>query len=838
MKPKSKIILSLLLAICLVTGLLPTTVFAENNDKAIQLGTSALNENVNTESAATVFFGKNDTDNAGSWHVIGYDGNGVVSTAGNITLLATVNMGLLPFNLNNTSSNYAGSNLKTAVDNLAGKLTTEETAAVIPRTLESGSYIGINTDCVEGSPVDNAVFWPLSPKEANSLNANIRKLDKQDLNWEMYFWWLRSPGSNDFNRYHAAAVRCNGVIIHAGHIVTEQYGVRPAFNLNLDSVLFTSAAEGGKSSHDIGANALKAVNDCTGNDWKLTLRDEGRQFDAAVTKVDSTTMTITYSGATLGENEYISAIVKGNDDTIKYYGRIAQPVASDGEAGIDLSGVKMESDDKLFVFSEQYNGDKATDYASNLIEIPINNKNSYNVSATLTNMNFSGKSYAKTGEDYDATLSATQGYVLPKSIEVKVGGTALTTGDSTYTYDATTGTVTISSSAVTGDIEIFAVGALPQETTPEASFTATGKDSGTLTEVDTSMKYSLDDGTTWVNITSTTMDITGVTANKDIKVYKPGNGTTTSDSETQIIDVTQAAMPAGISKTDCTTAAQNDGAITNVDNTMEYRLSTGSEWMEITGTEVTGLANGTYDVRVKANGTVLASAVATVTIDAHICAAQDDWQHDANKHWKICACGEKIGKAATHTGGTSTCAEKAVCDVCGEEYGENNASNHTNLVKTKAKPATHMTEGNREYWYCNGCHKYFSNEVGTQEIALEATVLPKLTEHTADETGWHFNETNHWNTCECGEKLNETAHTFEWVTDKKATADESGSKHEECTVCRYAKAAVKIPATGNNTQLPKTGDNSNMTLWITIMLVVGTALIGTVLYRCKKKYSR
>lgn len=89
-------------------------------------------------------------------------------------------------------------------------------------------------------------------------------------------------------------------------------------------------------------------------------------------------------------------------------------------------------------------------------------------------------------------------------------------------------------------------------------------------------------------------------------------------------------------------------------------------------------------------------------------------------------------------GGTATCTEKAVCESCGEEYGEIDVSNHTNLVKTEAKQATYMAVGNIENRYCDG-------------------------------SGWRSNETGHWNTCECGGKLNETAHTFEWVIDKEAT---------------------------------------------------------------------
>ena len=78
-------------------------------------------------------------------------------------------------------------------------------------------------------------------------------------------------------------------------------------------------------------------------------------------------------------------------------------------------------------------------------------------------------------------------------------------------------------------------------------------------------------------------------------------------------------------------------------------------------------------------------------------------------------------------------------------------------------------------------------------------MIPKLAEHTPDSTGWHSDDNNHWNTCACGAKLNEAAHTFEWVIDKEATETEAGSKHEECTVCGYAKAAVEIPATGTTT---------------------------------------
>ena len=219
-----------------------------------------------------------------------------------------------------------------------------------------------------------------------------------------------------------------------------------------------------------------------------------------------------------------------------------------------------------------------------------------------------------------------------------------------------------------------------------------------------------------------------------------------------------------------------------------------------------------------------------------------DWEPDEDgTHSRTCTvCGDT--QNGNCSGGEATCTDKAECEVCGKEYGDVDPTNHTNLVKTEAKPATHMTEGNIEYWYCDGCEKYFSDEAGTKEIDLADTVIPKLTEHTADGTGWHSDKTGHWNTCECGEKLNEAAHTFEWIIDKEATAAETGSKHEKCTVCGYEKTAVEIPATGTpsdtDTSSPQTGDDSNIVLWIAVMLAAGAVLTGTALYSRKKKYSK
>ena len=105
------------------------------------------------------------------------------------------------------------------------------------------------------------------------------------------------------------------------------------------------------------------------------------------------------------------------------------------------------------------------------------------------------------------------------------------------------------------------------------------------------------------------------------------------------------------------------------------------------------------------------------------------------------------------------------------------------MDRIDVKEPTHLEDGNIECWYCAYCQKYYKGAAGANELRLEEIIIPKLKDHTADGTGWHSDETNHWNTCACGEKLNAAAHTFAWITDKEATATENGSKHEECTVC-------------------------------------------------------
>ena len=382
-----KRILSILLTLCMMLCLTPISVFAEEvgseGSAAIQLGADAisvLSKNVNTATAPTVYFGQNHDNNPAAWRVIGYDGSGVASSHGDITMLAANNMGLSKFGASNA---YADSALKEAIDALADKLTAKETDAVEKRTLASGNYDGENTDGVAGPAVSNAVFWPLSSKEANAVNNDLRVVDPEHPGWASSYWWLRSPDEDDSTAYVAGR---GEVRYYGGYSTSKEFGVRPAFDLNLDSVLFASAAVGGKPD-----GGLQPVSpNYTGNEWKLTLYDSKRNnFSRTTWEVSASTkggtVEISYTDAKTGANEYISALIFDDVGNVIYYGRSnASLTEKDGTAQLTIPAGFAEGTYTLEVFNEQYNGDRKTDLASGLADVTLTVEKRVDEQFTLT----------------------------------------------------------------------------------------------------------------------------------------------------------------------------------------------------------------------------------------------------------------------------------------------------------------------------------------------------------------------------------------------------------------------------------------------------------------------
>ena len=188
-------------------------------------------------------------------------------------------------------------------------------------------------------------------------------------------WWLRSfPNEHDLP--FAGRIGDRGRVGEEG--VINPWAARPAFNLNTSSVLFTSVAAGGKADTAVDEN-LTAVGTGTG-EWKLTLLDNSRKSFTASAGTGTAlmqkpgysdwTVSIDYSGAPTGANEYVSAILADESGTPLYYGRIVSSSAS-GTARVTIPAGLAPGSYTLKVFSEQYNGDKQTDYASTFENINL-----------------------------------------------------------------------------------------------------------------------------------------------------------------------------------------------------------------------------------------------------------------------------------------------------------------------------------------------------------------------------------------------------------------------------------------------------------------------------------
>ena len=190
-------------------------------------------------------------------------------------------------------------------------------------------------------------------------------------------WWLRTPG--DAN--NAANVFNSGkVFVRGGNVTNYIFAVRPAMNIDTSKVLFTSPAEGGKTSGVPGADAVKEVGSYTGSDWKLTLKDDTRPvFEASVsgpvTILKDGAVKLSYTGAKAGANEYISVMIEDAEGTVLYYGNIVDNRSSDaadsGKAILNVPADLTPGNYKILVFSEQCNGDFETDLASNIVSLDI-----------------------------------------------------------------------------------------------------------------------------------------------------------------------------------------------------------------------------------------------------------------------------------------------------------------------------------------------------------------------------------------------------------------------------------------------------------------------------------
>ncbi len=384
---------SILLTICMIAGLLPAAaipVRATTDEAVLSLGVGGV---VNGD---TVLFGTESSAPI-KWRVLSALGdtthNSVdlsdTSSATEVLLLSKYLLWSTYFKEDVSSNEWAGSDAQAWCTSFySGWSNAAEKAAIKATTItETGNYTGgrdgnhVYKPASVAPPEDaNGNFFFLSAKEADNYFANDadRKAYTSAANEASNSaseWWLRSPSA--VYVYSAGNVYVDGWVFSSD--VVWEYGARPAFNLNPESVLFSSAAAGGKSTSAAGAIETISTGDTT--EWKLTLKDTdettGQHKSFAVTETAATveqggTVSLNYSGAATGTKEYVSVLLCNEAGTTALgYGSGEALTAASGTATFTLPNGLETGTYTLKVFNEQKDADAACDYASDFDDVTL-----------------------------------------------------------------------------------------------------------------------------------------------------------------------------------------------------------------------------------------------------------------------------------------------------------------------------------------------------------------------------------------------------------------------------------------------------------------------------------
>ena len=370
-----KRILSILLCLCMAAYMLPTVAFAAGTGKAIQLGTSGIS-GYDTAKVGTgydyIYMGSYNSSPV-KWRVLDDQTNTGATGLFLLSedLLGSGGRGDVYFDGTSPYSNaWQGSDAQAWCNTFeSSNLNSLELAAILATTKSDDAFTSSthNVSFAASTNILNSdqVFF-LSAEEAVNSEYGFTDDAARIANYgnSAGVWWLRSP--------YADFTSSTGLVDGYGRVYDGGVGLgwaaRPAFNLNLNSVLFTSAAVDRKPD-----GGLTPISEYTGNEWKLTLLDNSRSFavtEKAVSGDPGDTLTLHYNGATTGANEYISVIVADNNGA-QYYGRVAQPTAENGTVEIKIPSGLAPGSYTLKIFSEQYNGDYKTDYASDFTDISL-----------------------------------------------------------------------------------------------------------------------------------------------------------------------------------------------------------------------------------------------------------------------------------------------------------------------------------------------------------------------------------------------------------------------------------------------------------------------------------
>lgn len=760
MRAKKKL-LSLLLG-GLIAGLLPTTALAagtKDTGKGIQTGAACISDYYRSSGHYDYIYYGTWNGSPIKWRVLSVEGNGGTyvkaddsSYSGKpLFLLSEVLLstdttsiyGNVRFN-DSGSTAWQGSIAQSWCKEFSGEsetakyaakaFTASECNAVLKTTKSDTAYPTSNPAYIASENILNGdrVFF-LSAEEASESSYGFREDDGRIAMYgtEYGVWWLRSactpdvssPGVNDI---YAGVIDPDGS--RTSYSVNDHYyAARPAFNLNPDSVLLTSAAAGGKPE------GFSEVAECgkKGREWKLTLLDESRNnFSARIRKV-ATDYSVAWTGATTGTNEYVSALIKNSSGTVTYYGRLknlTDTADASGEVAINFSD-KMKDGDKLYIFNEQYNGDYQTDYASELKEMTIPTKDTVYTVSFDANGGIGTMDSEEVADDgkISILLPAIQ-FTAPAGKQFKAWAEGSVDGplwaqNVSYTVESDTTfyaiwedipKYSISADVTTLDFgTAYAGGELPDKKT--VTITNTGNQQITL-EQPTVLSFTIGE-------LSKTNLAPGETATftvqpKDLGTGKYNVTITVKDknSKANIVSIQarfnlEASAPPTIEWSIGVSASPAEGGSVigggdysnNASVTVTATANSGyrfAAWTE-DGKQVS--TDASYTFQADGNRNLVAVFEQEGATHTH---TWGEWVSNGDgTHSRTCTGDSTHIETENCSGGTATCVSEAVCAVCKAVYGNKDMSNHAGGTEVRDRvEATADSEGYTGDTWCLGCN--------------------------------------------------------------------------------------------------------------------------------------
>lgn len=661
------------------------------------------------------------------WYVIGYNGNGVYSTdANSATLLAKTlqnDWRNVPFRTGKseefndsqkysydnwyyaenpgdmgswiTPNEYAGSTLQQKMESIASGFSSAEQQLINARNFTGGgTYNNPSTDGIAGQGLTGQKVWSLSSDEWSTIGNNtVRSYGA--------WWWLRSPYSG--NGDEAWQGTYSGGRMYYTNVYIDYDAVRPALSLNLTSVLFTSrAAEGGKSSATVGSNLIGA--ETPAGTVKFTMKDTRQTLNVGSITSNARTLQGTYSGATTGNNQYVSCILTDNTGAVKYYGKLADSSeAASGTFSIPLADV-TDGSYTLKIFSEQANGDLYTDFCSD----PVT-------------MNLAVSDGIGTVSGFD-------------KIHQHSWSTEWSSDDSAHWHVCAAENCPTANNS---DKDGYAEHIYNQENTDESHLKA----DATCTTAATYYKSCVcgKNGTETFTVGEATGHAWGA--------WQSNGDNTHSRSCSNCTEVANEDCSGGTatcqSKAVCT-ECQTEYGEKNLNNHIgaESWVQTETTHQKVyscCNTPISEAANHEWD-----NGTCTVcqypcehtggEATCTQKAVCEICNSQygginpdnhnpsSEWAWENDRHYHICenGCGTRLDEQEC-SGGLATCTDKALCEECDHAYGDYGAHD---MTEHPAQDKTCTQDGNRLYWSCSVCGKYYSDASGLTEIEENSWIIP------------------------------------------------------------------------------------------------------------------